>query len=408
MSNARIVITVIAALGFASGLAAEDATVDTLDGQSFTGQVTALTPKALKIKTATDVQQVARKDVSEILFAPAADLLDPPGRMVVETVDGGRIGCSELALADGKLALTSTTLGEQSVALKSVRAILLPASNKRPREVLAECQRQRIEPGSRDVLAIERADGKWVSATGVLLSIGEKQIGFRYQGEDRVVDRAGVRVIFLAELAGERPKPTGALHLRDGSSVHVASATLDAESLKVESLPFGEMAVAIEHVASLRFFSDRLVRLTDLKPSAVTEYGTFDETFKHRVDRSVGGGALRLDGTVYRNGLGLHSVCELTYELNGQYQTFMATAGIDDAVRPGGLATLEILGDGETLEIKHGLTSSKAMTLSGKAAAAAIRVDVSDVKTLVIRVGFGADQIGVSDHVDLASPRLVK
>jgi hypothetical protein len=86
----------------------------------------------------------------------------------------------------------------------------------------------------------------------------------------------------------------------------------------------------------------------------------------------------------------------------------LATVGIDDAVRPSGQATLEVLGDGKPLAIHVGDEKHKSLDLTGKDNARSIRVDVRGVKSLTLRVGFGADGLGVGDHVDLAAARLVK
>lgn len=405
--NGWIVCAWIVAVA-AAGPARAQQTVDMLDGRSLSGKVEALTAESLKIKLDDEPQTLPRKDVSEIVFGSAQDVLAKAGQTVLQTVDGGYVGCSELSLAEGVLQLHCPLVGQQRAKLKSARAILMPASNQTPQAILQECQRQRIEPGSRDVLAIERADGKWVAVAGVLLSIDEEKVGIRYEGQDRTINRKGVRAIFLAELAGERPRPAGVLQGRSGALLYITGASIEGSSLQAETLAFGAVEVSTEALASLRFFSDRLVRLTDLEPSEVNEYGLFDHTFPYRVGGAVGGGPLRLRGKVHRHGLGLHSFSELSYAINGEYETFAALVGIDDAVRPAGLATLKILGDGEPLAIEIGDRVAKELQISGEAPAVSIRVDVSGIKTLTLRVEFGADGLDVSDHVDIVSPRLVK
>ena len=91
---------------------------------------------------------------------------------------------------------------------------------------------------------------------------------------------------------------------------------------------------------------------------------------------------------------------KLTYTIDGKYSRFVTVAGIDDAVRPAGNAELVILGDGKVL--------GKAIQLTGKDKAQTVRVDITGVKVLTIRVGFGADGLDVADHVDLAAARLIK
>jgi len=153
-------------------------------------------------------------------------------------------------------------------------------------------------------------------------------------------------------------------------------------------------------VLALRFRSDRVAELADIKPASVKEHGFFDKTFPYRTNQAVSGGPLTLDGRVYRQGLSLHSFCEQTYKLDGAYKTFVATVGIDDAVRPAGDATLTFLGDGKVL--------GKPLRLTGRDKPHTVRLDIAGIRAFTIRVDFGADKLDVGDHVNLAAARLVK
>ncbi|MCK4276659.1 MAG: NPCBM/NEW2 domain-containing protein, partial [Phycisphaerae bacterium] len=132
----------------------------------------------------------------------------------------------------------------------------------------------------------------------------------------------------------------------------------------------------------------------------VKQYGFFDEGFPYRVNRSVGGGPLRLGGRVYQTGLGLHSYAKLTYKLNGAYMAFVAVVGIDESVHPNGDARLIFLGDGKELIPK--------LRLTGKDKPQAVRMKLKGVRNFTIQVGFGADELDVSDHVNVAAARLIK
>jgi hypothetical protein len=158
--------------------------------------------------------------------------------------------------------------------------------------------------------------------------------------------------------------------------------------------------VNLSAVAEIRFHSDRFVYLADLKPAKVLEAGMFDVTFPFRLNRSSAGGPIRLGGVTYAHGLGLHSRCELRYDLAGGYATLAATAGIDAAGGHRGNATLRILGDGKEL--------FSPVRLAGGDRPLAIRCSVAGVKELTIIADYGDDGIDVGDHVDLAEARLIK
>jgi alpha-glucosidase len=102
---------------------------------------------------------------------------------------------------------------------------------------------------------------------------------------------------------------------------------------------------------------------------------------------------------VYETGLAIHSRTELTWDLDGEYERFAAVVGIDDAVRPGGDATLELIADGHVLE---------TVRLTGKDDSQVLRCDLTDVKQFTIRVDFGEDGLESGDHVDLAMARVIK
>ena len=158
--------------------------------------------------------------------------------------------------------------------------------------------------------------------------------------------------------------------------------------------------VALAAVAEICFESERFVHLSDLTPSKVVQAGLFDTALRFRRDRSSAGTPIRLGGAAYAKGLGLHSRCELTYGVAGEYVTFAAVAGIDAAADRRGNATLKVLGDGKEL--------IKPVKLVGGAPPVPVRCDLSGIKQLTILVDFGDDGIDVGDHVDLADARLVK
>ena len=153
-------------------------------------------------------------------------------------------------------------------------------------------------------------------------------------------------------------------------------------------------------VAKIVFSSDRVVALSSLRPAEVKEHGFLDRVFPYRVNRAVGGGVLRLGGQTYASGLGLHSFCELTWDLGGAYALLVATVGIDDAVRPGGNAELTFLGDGKPL--------CEPIRLTGKDAPRVVRLKLAKARRLTVRVGFGPDGLDVADHVNIAAARLIK
>ena len=140
--------------------------------------------------------------------------------------------------------------------------------------------------------------------------------------------------------------------------------------------------------------------LADLTPAKIAQVGLFDVAFPFRRDLSSAGTPIRLAGQAYARGVGLHSRCELAYDLDGKFQTFVALAGLDHAGGNRGNATLTIRGDGKAL--------GKPVKLTAAVKPVLIRQSVAGVKTLTVLVDFGDDGIDVGDHVSLVQARLIK
>jgi len=260
------------------------------------------------------------------------------------------------------------------------------------------------EPG--DVLVLAKKGSDWLEVPGVLKDLGPREITFEWRGRTGTFKRDEVPAVRFAEVARKAPGRAATVVGRDGSAIGVASLALDADAAAVTIPGVGKRRIPRDRIALIRFASGRVVKLSSLKPAAVAEHGVF-ATFPHRLNESAGGGPIRLGGRTYEDGLGLHSFCELTYELDGAYGTFVAVAGIDDAVRPRGEALLTFLADGKALAGPLLLTGRPDRQRKG-IPQTPVRLDVSGVKRLTIRVDFGPNGLDVGDHVDLAAARLIR
>ena len=231
---------------------------------------------------------------------------------------------------------------------------------------------------------------------GALKAIDAKNITFRPKGADQdgTAERNLVLAVKLVTLDAKAAKPAGAIVGKDGTSIQFISLSLGADGGALESASLGKQKFAMSEAASIRFESDKAVNLADLKPAEVKEKGFFEKAFPHRENLSAGGKALTLDGKVFRTGLGLHSFCEITYDLEAKYTALVAVMGIDDAVRPLGDAGVTFLADGKEIQ--------KTARITGKDQSQTIKLDVKNVKKLTIKVDFGQDNLDAGDDVHLA------
>lgn len=359
----------------------------------------AIDAEGVHIRTADSQRTMPRGEVAEVTLAAADACDEQMGVGLVETVWGDRLPTTEMSVTDGKVSFRSPVTGEVQTDLSGVAALYIPRKLLAPAQVHRRAEPMLPEKRTTDLLVVARGGEDWTVIDGVLQEMDEQDLTFRFRDADRRVKLSSVSAVMLA--SAETPEhPAGRLVAKDGSVLAFRKISLDSESAMVDTLAFGPMEVPRKDIAAVRFESDHVVPLSALEPAEETHHGLFGEGFEPRRNRSAGGSPLRLDGRQYADGLGLHSFCEVTYDLDGEYRRFAAVVGIDDAVRPLGDATLTILADDKAVV--------DGMRITGTDRAESIRRDVSGARKLTIRVEFGDDSLDVSDHVNLAAARLIR
>jgi hypothetical protein len=190
-------------------------------------------------------------------------------------------------------------------------------------------------------------------------------------------------------LAGE-----GAGH---GTRLSLSAAACEDGATLTGTTAFGaQLRVPLARVAALDVFQGAAVYLSDLKP-AKYEYSPFtDGAWPFAADANVAGHDLRLAGSVYDKGLGLHNQGGLTYKLDGRYKRFEALVGLDERDGDGGSASVKVLADGKPLDV------GARRALTSKAGPLAVSAPVAGVKELTLLVEFRAngDVRGVVNWVD--------
>jgi len=374
---------------------------ETIDAKTSSGRLVALSEVDITLKTETGTAKTALTELAEMRIAAPADPLTVVGRLVVMSSAGQHVTASGLTASGGKVNFTNASLGKITFAFPSVAALYLPSSSQSAADVARKCRTLGFGRGDKDLVVVASKSGGWLGVQGICKSIDDKMVTFSWKGTDRKIGLPGVRAVFLAPTGSAKAeKFRGVLTLRDGSSVRFASLTYGKPAFNIGLAGSGDTKTAAGNVAAVKFVSDRVMNLSDMTPQAVKQHGLLDTAMSWRTNRSVSGGAISLDGRSYSTGLGLHSFCELTYKLDARFKSLIAVVGIDDVVRPGGDATLTFLGDGKEL--------SSPMRVTGKDKPQSVRVGLTGVTILVIRVDFGKDSLDVGDHVDLAGARLIK
>ena len=391
-----------------AGSPGPSATVLTIEGRMHTGTLIALGEAGATLTAAGAPITIPLAELQEVrLAAKAADPLTRKGQAIVRTVRGGWVPVSGVTLTEGRLTAGTELMGKITLGIREVAGLVLPDKKADPQTVLADTMKLLAPAGSvapppavDDRLVVRTESGDLMVVRGVLKAITAEKITFNYDDVDRTIDTAKVPLISVAA-TGEAPPPAkGVLLAADGTRLAFdAIAMSPGGTINLRGTCLGELTLPVKSVTEIRFRSDNVVHLSDLTPVEVSETGTFEKVFVHRRDRSSLNRPIRLGGQTFTRGLGMHSRCALTYDLAGEYRRLLAVAGIDDAARPAGDATLTVLGDGKALV--------KSLTLTGRSKPARLRLDVRGVKRLTVLVDFGRG-LDVGDHVDLADAKLIK
>ena len=258
--------------------------------------------------------------------------------------------------------------------------------------------------------------------TGTIKTIGRGEIVYvhaRTKRENRLATKDAIVVCFVP-IPPAPPAPPATLYaivqLTDGSEIRATPKSYGPGGLTFTDLYGTELTVPAGKVAGLYFKNGRVIYLSDLTPSKIDENANYirapqplpgDLAFPFQRDAGAGdGGRLRIRGQEYRKGIGVHARSAITFVLDGAYSRFQAVVGIDDyAVRltgldPVGNVTFIVMGDGNVLERREGVTS--------RTPPAALSVDLKGCKELTLLVDFGDDRSGQGDFADWALARIIR
>ena len=375
--------------------------VETADARVLSGQLQSISAEKIVVRTDKGPQELPIADVVEFSAGDQPeDIMDVPGQAVLQTAQGDALAVRAVSYDGKKLTASGGVAGRVEIPADAARAILLPPVSRTAAEMLKTYEKMQLAPPTGDRLIVTRAGSPDLAIDGVLEGIDADKVTFRWKDESRTIARANVPIIMLAAVASKGAAAGGTLIARDSSRLRFRGLKLDAGKLVIDTPAMGTVTMNLADAVIVRLSSSQVVRLSALKPVVEKEHGFFETTFRHRVDKSVGGRPLRLGGRQYATGLGLHSFCELTYNLDANFSSFVAVVGIDDEARPHGDATVTFQADGKPL--------GEGLHVTGQDDPKPVRLDVRGVKQLMIRVGFGPDGMGVGDHVDLAGARLIK
>lgn len=271
-----------------------------------------------------------------------------------------------------------------------------PQADRLPRLLLAQKR-------TRDRVRLRNGDTVEGTITGL------NQTGFHIEVDQKDVAIEPGKVAYIAfnsELM-QIPRTKDAyarLILANGARLALASGRAAGTALVGKMLAGAEARVPLDQIVALDVWQGRAVYLSDLKPSAYQESPwTAALNWPCVPDGNAHRRALRLGGSCYDKGLGMHTASRVTYTLAGKYQRFEALVGLDDRDGRDGIVRVQVLVDGKPRDFgwNRDLTANDGPQ--------PVRIDVKGARELTLAVERG--RAGLAERqgcVNWADARLIR
>lgn len=385
-----------------------------IDGREVCGKWLGLDDgKRVKVQTENGLDVFSLDDLLTLTFPehkaskkglnsepPAGEAPATLAQTVFYLADGGRLTGAVLDGPTEPDALASRTgWGEATIPFDRLAGVQLAQRGAFPRaaELFDSALTARL-PGE-DVLVTRGEEEEVKKLRGRLVELNSQDGTFIYGNRPRTFRAERIYGVILAMGATVASHYPLTFELSDGSLFSGWIEHADVGSLRLATSIGLTVELQTSRILNISVDSDRVVYLSDLSPVNQRNEGILHRSWPIMMDRSVSGGLLSIDGRVFDKGIGVHSFTEVTYDTEGKYETFAATIGIDDSVRPRGNAMFRVLGDGSVL--------FESGSITGRDSARDIVVDVTKVSRLVLIVDYG-DELDLADYADWGGARLLK
>ena len=399
------------------GAAAEAPGITLLDGKVIVGAIESIGADGIRVRG--QPAAVPAYEVQELRFVPlnaAAGAADDAaiefqrGPLVRFAAGGEQIAARVVEVApdpSGRLEVVIECVGGKLPPLRVPRDAI---RGFRLREAHADDQlfEQALDAGPVDADTIFVRRAGLLAVAGTFRGLDAEYLQVERGDRPSRVRRQLVQGVLLAPAASERrdSDPPAVLELPGIGRLPAHVLGMDSEGGSPElvlrfpeSAPDARTRVPVAAVRRIALASDRVLFLSAAEPVLVDERPVVGTPLRYRRDLSVSGAPLWLAKRLYRRGLGVHSHCGLTYALGGEYRSFAAVIGLDDAAGGKGSVTFRVLADGKEIfqQAADGATRPEPISLP-----------VEKVERLELVVDYGADGLDFADHADWADARVTK
>lgn len=401
-----ILLTSFAVAGFspASVVAQVTVRVETISAEPVAGRFARLTDSQIELRS--DSGRTQTIDLKNVLAVSATDF-DKVGVPQISRTPwlflstGDRLRMAPLVIDDESIMTkwhSFSPLPPVSLPLELCRGLLMtvPSSTSEQGRSFG-----RLLDHQQEVDLITLSNGDRIEGEFVSLQDGHFTLDTSI-GEVRTSISQTQSLVFNPDLVSlpETPAAFSILTLSDCSMLRLRSIISDGDLLIAESIGGFKISIPATTLRTIRFRDANRVDLTTLKPAETKVVSYLTMTRQPQTNRNVTGGFLSLRGRLVPSGFGVASGTTQSWQLDGGYQQFRATVGIDDAAQGAGSVIFKVLADGAVVWKSDLLTSTSASVEIPP-------VDLTGAEQLSLVVEF-ADRGSVLDYANWCEPILLR
>lgn len=374
--------------------------VSTLDGSQFDAQWSGITTnRQLEFIVSGTKKKFVQEDLTQIAVIKPRPVAAASTGITVFMSNGNQlIGklAAQQDTPDNGLSLQLSADRTLRVPISSVSAIRFGDARSAFEKEFSE--RVASRAAGRDVLLLIK-DGRVIALPGALDSLGETECSFRINDKPRNIPMRDIYAVILGSISTESESMPLTVQLVQGSRLGAKLTDGPNEALHINAGSLGKLDLAWNEVNRIDFQSGRVVFLSELTPDTRETRGIMEAVWPVNIDKSTLGGPIKLRGRSFAKGIGMHADASVGFNLDGKFDRFTTTIGIDDDAAPGGSAIFRVLVDGET--------KFTSPVLRGTSEPLPITIILDGAKKLTLQADM-AEDLDFSDHADWANAMLIR
>ncbi len=385
--------------------AEQSITVTLLNGTSQSGELVALSPEQIQLRSESGPQAIAADTVMQVEFNRSTETPDDEKTIAITAGDQSQFKATSL-ISDGTTAtIESRSFGSLSIPVRQLNNIRLSVLDDKISTSWEDLRTR----NTRDDLLVIRKQDVLDFASGSIGNITADAVTMLVRNKELSAPRDRIFGIIFAS----RSAPTGrkiSVRTSSGDTLQADGVELKESGLQVQSASLGTIEIPLSLVSSINFGGGRLRFLADLPfdsseskaPDAKSSIPWF--VSKNSPAGSGGNGVLRIGQKEFKRGLWLHSGAVLRYRLNREYTRLRATAGFElthvtRMPRFNPKVTLVVMGDGKELFKQEFVWNDPPQVLD---------LDLTDVRDLSVRIDSLGAANGILEHFALGDAQVLQ